>query len=58
MSRKQDLTQSSLQEFCNLYDELAEQFGFTKIKSNRPANVIAESILVSQFDEIANYTRT
>ena len=54
LARKDDLTEPVLLRFIELYEELANRYGFDRIKTNRPASQIADQTLSKYLDEISS----
>jgi len=58
LERKKDLSLEELCQFKNLYEDMAEQYGFDVITTNKPPNVIAQQIIEDRFDEIIQSMKT
>ncbi len=52
LARKKDLSETALREFAAIYDALANQHGFVRVRTNKPPEVLADEIISSQFREL------
>jgi len=57
LARKQDLTADQLERFSRVYDRLATDYGFVRIKTDRPPEDIAADLIDEHFGEIMRFYR-
>jgi len=58
LARKQDLTAEQLERFARVYGALAEEYGFTHMKTDQPPEVLANGFIAASFEEIMDFVRT
>ena len=57
LARKQDLSRESLQEFQAIYDNLAEEYGFEVLQTDRSPELLARGLVERYFDELVRAVR-
>ena len=58
LARKKDLSQEMLRKFQAIYDDLAEEYGFEVLTTDRSPDVLAQRLVERYFDELVAAVRS
>ena len=57
LRRKKDLSPNQLEKFSRIYTQLAEDYGFERIRTDAPADLLAARFIEENFEDIIRAVR-